>query len=85
MSGNNDKLLLLLLGIFLGWCGVPRFYKGDMIGGVKVLVCFLLTTASFAFLPAIVASIAGIIVLICWILDVVRIIKGTFNPKGSFF
>ena len=36
-SRRKDREVVLALSIFLGWCGVDRFYLGDVVFGVLKL------------------------------------------------
>lgn len=84
-----SKTKLLLLSIFLGWCGVHNFYAKNKKKGFVQLTFLLISILGLAlndvpFFKAIelwIIGFTGFVVLVIWISDIVNIIFNRFEYR----
>jgi TM2 domain-containing membrane protein YozV len=69
-----DKILAIILCIFLGWLGIHRFYLGFPISGIFMILLFLLSTIGGFLIINFLGYIAGVLLLVWIIYDLICII-----------
>lgn len=98
MSENNQKVVVMplkspvigfVLALFLGWLGVDRFYKGNvLLGIIKLiggLIFFVCGALAWVFISLLIQSgsslgmtigVAGLIYILWYILDLILVPLG---------
>lgn len=69
-----DKVLAIILCIFLGWLGIHRFYLGFPISAIFMILLFLLSTIGGLLILGLIGYIAGVLLLVWIIYDLICII-----------
>lgn len=69
-----DKILAIILCIFLGWLGIHRFYLGFPISAIFMILLFLLSTIGGLLILGLIGYIAGVLLFVWIIYDLICII-----------
>ncbi len=105
MSENNQKVVVMplkspvigfVLALFLGWLGVDRFYKGNvllgiikLIGGLIFFVCGALAWVFISWLIesgsslGMTIGVAGLIYILWYILDLILVPLGISRDNAK--
>lgn len=81
VPGRKNKLIALLLCLFVGWLGVHRYYMGRVGSGVAMLLLYLTGFVAFLFTIRyrglyVLAAMAFIGYFVWWIIDLISIATG---------
>jgi TM2 domain-containing membrane protein YozV len=78
-----DKIISILLCIFLGWIGIHRFYLGYPISAIIMILLFVLSGLGGFLTINFLAYIAGLVLFVWVIVDLIFLIldKPLFFPS----
>jgi len=77
---GDDKLIAILLCIFLGWLGIHRFYLGYPISALIMILLFILSSVGWFFIGPL-GYIAGLLLFVWIIIDLIFLI----TDRALFF
>lgn len=71
---GGDKLIAILLCIFLGFIGVHRFYLGYIVSGIVYIALFIAAVVFFGWILGAIGWACGIILFALIIIDLIFLI-----------
>lgn len=78
-----DKIVSIILCIFLGWLGIHRFYLGYPVSAIIMIVLFLASVVLGGFVLGYLGYIAGLLLFVWILVDLIFLIldKPLFFPS----
>lgn len=71
---GDDKIIAILLCVFLGFIGVHRFYLGYIVSGIVYIALFLAAVVFFGWILGAIGWACGIILFALVIIDLIFLI-----------
>ncbi len=80
---GDDKLIAILLCIFLGWLGIHRFYLGYTISGIIMIALFVASVVLGGFVLGWIGYLCGVLLFVWIVIDLIFLIldKPLFFPS----